>query len=136
MSERSKFTVLANRGRREIRRCLKLCMNRNCRFPNLTPLKQMEANLPIARAQNEAFESASADLCGHFFVKRDWRKSSPNSKETTKVWVLVIICHSTRAIHLEMVYDQTTDEFLLALKRFTNRRSTPKILMTDNAKIS
>ena len=109
-------------------------MNKNCRFPNLSPTKQIEANLPITRAQNEAFESASADLCGHFFVKRDWRKSSPNSKETTKVWVLVIICHSTRAIHLEMVYDQTTSEFLLALKRFTNRRSTPKILMTDNAK--
>ena len=33
-----------------------------------------------------------------------------------------------------MVYNQTADEFLLALKRFTNRRSTPKILMTDNAK--
>ena len=108
-------------------------MNKKCRFPNLTLTKQIEANLSIARAQYEAFESASADLCGHFFVKRDWRKTSPNSKEATKFWVLVIICHSTRAIHLEMVYDQTTDEFLLALKRFTNRRSTPKIFMTDNA---
>ena len=51
-----------------------------------------------------------------------------------KIWVLVIICHSTRAIHLEIVYDHTTDEFLLALKRFTNRRSTPRVLQTDNAK--
>ena len=109
-------------------------MNKGCRFPNLSPAKQLEANLPMARAQNEAFESASADLCGHFYVKKDWQKSSKNSKDITKIWVLVIICHSTRAIHLEMVYNQTADEFLLALKRFTNRRSTPKILMTDNAK--
>ena len=122
-------------GRRELRRCLKLCMNKGCRFPNLSPAKQIEANLPMARAQNEAFECASADLCGHVYVKKDWRKSIAMSKDTAKIWVLVIICHSTRAIHLEMLYDQTTDEFLLALKRFTNRRSTPKILMTDNAKI-
>ena len=121
-------------GRREIRRCLKLCMNKNCRFPNLVPTKQIEANLPIDRARNDAFECASADYCGHFFIKRDWRKTSQTSKEIIKVWVLVIICHSTRAIHLEMVYDHTTDEFLMALKRFTNRRSTPRILQTDNAK--
>ena len=39
-------------GRREVRRCLKLCMNKGCRFPNLSPAKQLEANLPMARAQN------------------------------------------------------------------------------------
>ena len=50
------------------------------------------------------------------------------------MWVLVIICHSTRAIHLEMVYDHTTDEFLLAQKRFVNRRSNPKVIHSDNAK--
>ena len=44
-------------GRREIRRCLKLCMNRNCRFPNLSPSKQIEANLlPIDRANRQGEE--------------------------------------------------------------------------------
>ena len=33
-----------------------------------------------------------------------------------------------------MVYDNSTDEFLLALKRFTNRRSSPTVMQTDNAK--
>ena len=118
-------------GRREIRRCLKNCMNKNCRFPHLTVTKQLEANLPIGRRINEVFEYVSLDYCGNFFIKTDWRKQSIKSKITTKIWVLVIICHATRAIHLEMVYDHTTDQFLLALKRFVNRRSTPKVIMSD-----
>ena len=74
----------------------------------------MEANLPIDRAKNDAFECVSADYCGHFFVKRDWRKKTPNSKEMMKIWFLVIICHTIRAIHLDMVYDHT---ILIGLKK-------------------
>ena len=33
-----------------------------------------------------------------------------------------------------MVYDHTTDDFLLILYRLTYRRSTPKILKTHNRK--
>ena len=124
-------------GRREIRRCLKLCMHRDCMLPHLAVTKQLEANLPIERTQNEVFECVSLDYCGHFFIKKEkeWKNNpKQNAKNLTKVWVLVIICHSTRAIHLEMVYDHTTDEFLLALKRFANRRSTPKVIHSDCAK--
>ena len=52
---------------------------------------------------------------------------------TRKIWILVIACHNSRAVHLELVNDKTTEEFVLALKRFCNRRSTPKIIHSDNA---
>ena len=125
-------------GRREIRRCLKMCMHRDCMLPHLTVTKQLKANRPIERTQNEVFESVSLDYCGHFFIKKNkkyWKiNPKQNAKNLTKVWVLVIICHATRAIHLEMVYDHTTDEFLLALTRFANRRSTPRVIHSDCAK--
>ena len=46
---------------------------------------------------------------------------------------IVIACHNSRAVHLELVNDKTTEEFVLAMKRFCNRRSTPKIIHSDNA---
>lgn len=40
---------------------------------------------------------------------------------------------TTRAIHLEMVADNSTIQFLLAFRRFISRRGTPDLIMSDNA---
>ena len=48
------------------------------------------------------------------------------------IWKLVIACHNSRAVHLELVNDKTTEEFVLAMKRFCNRWSNPKIVHSDN----
>ena len=60
-------------GRREIRRCLKFCMHRDCMLPHVAVTKQLEANLPIERTQKEVFECVSLDYCGHFFIKKGER---------------------------------------------------------------
>ena len=39
----------------------------------------------------------------------------------------------TRAVHLELVQDMTTEEFLLAFKRFIVGRGTPVGIISDNA---
>ena len=39
----------------------------------------------------------------------------------------------TRAIHLELVNDNTTDQFLLCLRRFIARYGKPVQLISDNA---
>lgn len=54
---------------------------------------------------------------------KDWKRHTTNTKTLAKVWVLVSICHVTRAKHSEMVHHHTKDGFILALKRFANRRS-------------
>ncbi len=38
-------------GRREIRRCLKACVNKLCKYPKLIEVTQNEANLPVARPE-------------------------------------------------------------------------------------
>ena len=38
----------------------------------------------------------------------------------------------TRALHLELVGDLSTDSFILALRRFKARRGHPKSIRSDN----
>ena len=55
-------------------------------------------------------------------------------QEQPKVWICLFTCASTRAVHLEVVKNLTTDEFIKALQRFISRRGRPKMLISDNAK--
>ena len=51
-----------------------------------------------------------------------------------KVWVCLYTCLVTRAIHLELLQDMSTDEFLLGFRRFISQRGTPVEITSDNAK--
>lgn len=48
--------------------------------------------------------------------------------------LLFFTCAVTRAIHLELVSDFTTEMFLMAFRRFVSRRGLCKIIYSDNAK--
>ena len=52
----------------------------------------------------------------------------------TKVWVLLITCATSRAVHLELVKSQHTEDVKLALRRFFALRGTPGLIFSDNAK--
>ena len=42
-------------------------------------------------------------------------------------------CATTRAIHLEVLTDLSTETFLLAFRRFVSWKSLPTVVMSDNA---
>ena len=44
----------------------------------------------------------------------------------------VFVCLTTRAVHLDLVGDLSTESFLLTLIRFMARRGKPKTIWTDN----
>ncbi|XP_075990233.1 uncharacterized protein LOC142985873 [Anticarsia gemmatalis] len=52
--------------------------------------------------------------------------------KTTKGYVAVFVCMATKAIHLELVTDLSTSEFLAALRRMAARRGTPRHMFSDN----
>ena len=54
-------------------------------------------------------------------------------KTTSKAYVCLITCAVTRAIHLELVPDMTTDAFIRAFRRFISRRGTCSVVHSDNA---
>ena len=49
------------------------------------------------------------------------------------MWVCLFTCLVTRALHLEIVLDMSTEEFLLGLRRFVTLRGTPNEIYSDNA---
>ncbi|GFV79188.1 integrase catalytic domain-containing protein [Trichonephila clavipes] len=83
----------------------------------------MVGNLPSERVSiSSPFTIAGLDLCGPFLVK-----------SLHKVYICVCICFSTKAIHLELLSDLTSDALIATLKRFTSRRGKCSKIYTDNA---
>ncbi|CAI2353976.1 unnamed protein product [Caenorhabditis sp. 36 PRJEB53466] len=50
-----------------------------------------------------------------------------------KAWVMLITCLLTRAVHLELVLDNSTISYLMAMSRYFARRGVPKSIVCDNA---
>ena len=65
------------------------------------------------------------DLTGALYVR--------GSDGEQKVYICLFTCPASRAVHLEIVNDLTPECFLQAFRRFTSRRSLPRVMMLDNA---
>ena len=76
-------------------------------------------NLPEARVtESRPFTHVGVDYCGPFLIKE---KQHRNRKQI-KVYVVVFVCLATKAVHLEVVSDLSSEAFIAALRRFTSRR--------------
>ena len=70
-------------------------------MPSMPPLPE------ICVKEARSFERTGLDYLGPLYVR-----ISDSSK---KVWICLFTCLVTRAIHLELVSDMSTEEFLFAL---------------------
>lgn len=61
-----------------------------------------------------------------------WTHESKIRSRHSQSLGLFVTCLVTRAIHLELVEDATTAEFLEAYKRFASRRGPPSIMLSDH----
>ena len=90
-------------------------------------LSQQMADLPPERVRvSFPFEHVGVDFFGHFWVKAGRRR--------IKRYALIAVCCSSRAVHLEMVNDLTSDAFICGLSRFFSRRAHPVTVFSDNAR--
>ena len=87
-------------------------------------------DLPQERvSHSRPFLNAGVDYCGPLHIKE--RRFRNRSK--LKVYVAIFICLSTKAVHLELVSDLTTEAFIASLKRLFTRRGISKNIYSDNA---
>ena len=84
------------------------------------------APLPKVRMQDtRPFSVTGVDFTGALYVY--------HRGEESKVYICLFTCATSRAIHLEVVTDLSAETFLLAFRRFAGRRSTPQVMISDNA---
>ena len=123
---RQKFWLLD--GKAQIRKIIRRCV-RCFRSNPLTTEYQMGELPRIRLSQSRVFSNVGIDYCGPFYIKE---KKYRNTKQI-KVYVAVFVCLATKAVHLELASDLTTEGFLAALRRFLSRRGKPKNIYSDNA---
>ncbi|XP_070070495.1 uncharacterized protein [Drosophila takahashii] len=143
---RSLFTIMRNICMQDRRRCLSLrqrywpiggrkfvasVINKCVRCFRMKPVtwEHVMGSLPANRVQpNPAFHTTGVDCCGPFYHKAEVRNKAPH-----KCYIAVFVCFSTKAAHLEVVQDLTTDSFIAALRRFISLRGSPRTIWSDNA---
>ncbi|KAF8795014.1 hypothetical protein HNY73_002916 [Argiope bruennichi] len=108
--------------RKNVRNCV-ICARFRAEFS-----KQIMADLPASRViPGRAFLRAGTDFCGPFLITpRHGRGVRP-----VKMYVCVIVCFITTAVHLELVSDLSTDAFLASFKRFVGRKGKPAEIFSD-----
>ncbi|XP_011859356.1 PREDICTED: uncharacterized protein LOC105556853 [Vollenhovia emeryi] len=123
---RQRFWLLngKNRVKGVIRKCITCA-----RWKPSTPEYQM-GDLPKARiVSTRPFGNSGVDFCGPFFIK----EKKHRNRNKIKIYVAIFICLVSKAVHLELVSELTTEAFIATLKRFFARRGKARVIYSDNA---
>ena len=88
-------------------------------YPKMTDLPRDRVNLV------RPYLIIGVDYTGFILVKV--------GEQEVKYYLLILTCLSTRAIHLELIPDQSAEQFVLALVRFCNVYGIPEAIYSDNA---
>jgi len=97
-----------------------------CRKLRKKPLDQLMGQIPSLRvaAGFPPFSNTAIDMFGPLRIKL-------NRKTLKEAQVVIFACMTTRAIHLELVNDKTSDAFLMAFRRFASVRGHPSVCWSD-----
>lgn len=112
---RQEFWVL--NGRNSVKWFIHKCIP--CFRQNPKPLNQLMAPLPaIKTTPTRAFLHCGLDFAGPIQIKSSNKRNAP----TEKSYICVFVCMASKAAHLELVGDLSTQKFILAIKRMMARR--------------
>ncbi|XP_062557867.1 uncharacterized protein LOC134222720 [Armigeres subalbatus] len=110
-----------------VRQVARSCVK--CFRVNPVEIKQLMGNLPSSRVvPSPPFAVTGVDYAGPFQVRQGSHRPM-----LMKSYVAVYVCMATKAVHLEIVSDLSTDAFLASLRRFVSRRGMVQQIHSDNA---
>ena len=90
---------------------------------------QMMGQLPQQRVHpSPPFSITGVNYAGPFVLK----KGHTRKPMLVKAYIAIFVCFSSKAVHLEIVSDLTTEAFLACLRRFVARRGLPQEIHSDN----
>ena len=119
---RRKFWVV--KGMAAVRRILNSCAR--CRVLRAPMCQQVMGPLPTSRVKSAThpFRFCGIDYFGPFTVI--------SGRKQMKRFGCLFTCMQTRAVHIEVAQELSTDSFLMALMRFISRRGSPQTIHSDN----
>ncbi|KRZ81456.1 hypothetical protein T08_1594 [Trichinella sp. T8] len=113
---RERFWIL--RGRSAVERVLRTCWI--CRRVAARPFRQRMGDLPAARVNPaRPFSNVGID-----FVRPLLIRSKSSKYVSKKAYIFLFTFMVVRAIHLELIPDQTIERFLRVWRRFVTRRGS------------
>ncbi|XP_072400764.1 uncharacterized protein [Diabrotica undecimpunctata] len=93
------------------------------------PLEQIMGVLPKDRVEvNPPFYVTGTDYAGPFPMKTKRGRGS----QIIKCYICLFVCFSTKALHLEVVSDLTSEAWIACFRRFVARRDKPLKIYSDN----
>ncbi|XP_017796984.1 PREDICTED: uncharacterized protein LOC108578211 [Habropoda laboriosa] len=114
-------------GKNAIKRIVRQCIK--CFRVNPPAVNYVMGSLPATRvSENRPFYNCGVDYCGPFYIK----EKRYRNRNRIKIYVAIFVCFATKAVHLEVVGDMTTEAFIAALKRFISRRGLCRNIYSDN----
>ena len=91
--------------------------------------QSMMGELPRSRVvPARCFLRVGVDFGGPVYLKQGQRRNA----SLIKAYICLFVCMATKAIHLELVSNLSTDAFIAALDRFVSRRGLCEEICSDN----
>lgn len=114
------------RAKKMIRKIVRQCID--CFYARPPKINQYMGDLPVSRVNmTYPFIKTGMDYAGPIYLKQRQRKAPK-----IKAYIAIFVCMATKAIHIELVSDMTSDSFIAALQRFVSRRGNVAELFSDN----
>lgn len=112
-------------GRNLAKRIVHQC--RKCFRAKPTTIRQQMGELPAARVTvSRPFSKSGVDYFGPVYLRVG------RGRKPSKAYVALFVCMATKAVHMELVSDLSTERFLQALRRFFARRGRCTDIYSDN----
>lgn len=109
------------------KQCVRKCVT--CAKHKATIKSQFMGSLPSIRCSpTRPFLHSGVDYAGPINI----RTTKGRGHRSYKGYICLFVCMSTRALHLEVVSDMTTQSFLAAFRRFVARRGHCAKIWSDN----
>ncbi|XP_028163939.1 uncharacterized protein LOC114355340 [Ostrinia furnacalis] len=122
---RSKYWIISGKNvtKAHVRKCVTCVRHAAVTKP------QIMGQLPSCRVTPaRAFLRSGVDFAGPISI----RMSKGRGSKSYKGYVCLFVCMVTRAIHLEVVSDLTSEGFIAGFKRFVSRRGLCREIWSDN----
>ena len=120
---RSEYWIIG--VRKIVRKLCWLCVPCRIKFQRME--SQIMAPLPIERIKpSPPFTHTGIDYFGPFSIRGE-----VNKRVIGKCYGVLLVCQSSRAVHVDLASDYSTDSFLQLLRRFASIRGWPAKFFSD-----